>query len=226
MSVAFNSSVSLRAFGVTTITTAAFTIVNNPNRAAVMCLCVNPTGAVDSANTNVGGTTGAAIASTDATPTDRTLMWGIKNPPSGSQTAKMTWVTSASDVTLGVIVFDGVDQTTPFNNGTTASAAAGNTHLDIPVTSVNGDMTATCCRNGSGSTAMSSNRTEKWNGALPFVAGTDWNAGDIGPGTGTITHTWTLSSGTTFWMGSGCNVKAAAAAGGIQSTLVSPIIAA
>jgi hypothetical protein len=106
-------------------------------------------------------------------------MWGATAPSSGSQTVTASW-TGAAELVMGVTTYIGVDQTTPFANGT---YAATNT---VNITAVNGDMTVdTVGVNGNVS------------GPTQTQTFIDMSANDYSEGssrasaTGTMTHTWT-----------------------------------
>src|SRR5262245_61562766 len=68
----------------------------------------------------IGGESLSIISGTDGGATIGTVLLGKATSLTGSQTISMSWTTSQSCV-LGAISATGVDQTTPFNNGTTVS---------------------------------------------------------------------------------------------------------
>jgi hypothetical protein len=151
--------------------------------------------------------TGSLIAGTDSTTarTPRSQQFQVTAPPSGSQTGTMSW-TGATDCVLGATTTSGVDQTTPFNNGTFASGTA--TPSSVAITSTNGDLTHDTMSDDSGSAPTSPTQTSLWaRGVVGGVSG----AGSRGPGTGTTTHQWTMS-GQTAWTASGANWNQAAGA--------------
>lgn len=112
-------------FGVTSCTTASFTIAATADRAALLVLGMagnSSTGFTSSC----AGTSGSAVSGTDSASAvaDRILAHQVIAPASGSQTATMSW-TTAQDALLQVMVFNGVDQTNPFTNGNVASNSTG-----------------------------------------------------------------------------------------------------
>lgn len=125
MSTYDTQEASAATFGATTVTTAAATIANVAKRAAVLFLAVR-NNAISGISGDCGGTSGSAITGTDSGTAQiyRSLMFAVIAPPTGSQTATMSW-TGASDVGLAFAVYNDIDQTTPFINGTFANAASG-----------------------------------------------------------------------------------------------------
>lgn len=192
MSVVADSSQAVGGGGVTTLTTPAFTISSTADRAAMICL--ESSASISAITMSVGGVSGSAITGADSGGANRAVIFGAIAPPSGSQTATASWTTSSFAV-LGVLVGNGVDQTTAFNNGVNAtgtSASASGT-----VTSNPGDLTV-------GTTEVtavvsSSNQTLVWNGSPGGASG----AGSYGTGgVGTTTHTFTLAASAAWgWAG-------------------------
>ena len=112
-------------FVVTSCTTASFTIASTADRAALLVLNLGGNTAT-SITSSCAGTSGSAVSGTDSgsARTPRILAHQVIAPATGSQTATMSW-TTAQDAVLAAIVFNGVDQTNPFVNGTTADGATG-----------------------------------------------------------------------------------------------------
>src|SRR5207248_3701781 len=120
-----------------------------------------------------------------ATATGRTMIFQVINPPSGAQTATVSWTTSMN-AEVGVITVSGADQTTPTNNGTfSAATSSPSAATSVTITSNPGDLTASVGYTDDEWFAPYTNQTLKW-GVDSGIVG-----GDIGPGTGTATHTWT-----------------------------------
>ena len=109
-------------WGVTTITTPAFTIGSGANRAAMIMVTMSANNATN-ITAILSGVNGTLIPGTDSgtTATLRTLAFQVINPPSGSQAATVSWTTSMN-ADIGVITVSGADQTTPCTNGTFAAA--------------------------------------------------------------------------------------------------------
>jgi hypothetical protein len=113
------------------------------------------------------------------------LIFQVINPPSGLQTATVSW-TNSMNADVGVIAVSGADQTIPSTNGTfAASNSAPDATTSVTITSNPGDLTASIGQTTAAWVAPFTNQMRKW-GIDSSVAG-----GDIGPGTGTTTHTWT-----------------------------------
>jgi hypothetical protein len=204
VAVAFDNTTFFSSAAATTITTPAFIISAGANRAAGLGWS-GTNNLISAISGSVGGVAGAAVAGADTTTTNasgRCLLFVVTAPPSGSQTATMSW-TTASNVTLGVATATGVDQTTPMNNG--VNAVGNLTTTSLTVTSTNGDLTMDVA--GAFVNSFSAtNQTVLWND----TAGAS-GAGGRGPGTGTTTHTWTQAF-TGDWAQAGANFKAAAGA--------------
>ena len=109
------------------------------------------------------------------------------------------------NVDVGVIAVSGADQATPCTNGTfAANNSTPTATTSVTITSNSGDLTATIGRTASRWVSPFTNQTLKL-GIDSTVTG-----GDIGPGTGTTTHTWTDQY---LWQShavSGANFKASA----------------
>ena len=199
MAVAYDNSVTVDTFGDTTLTSGTFTVSSSANRAIAGCLSTFALTTLHSMT--LAGQTGTAISGATLiwnAAGSRMLMFGAAAPNTGSQTVSASWVTSTS-ASLGGITATGVDQTTPFNNGTSTEGASP---ASLAVTSAAGDLTFTLASNNTSSTTHTSNQT---------VRLTDFGIVDTGPGTANPTHTWTEDS--TIIGIVGANFQAVAAAG-------------
>lgn len=185
--VTFDSSVSSGfQWGVSAATTPTLTVGNGANRAAMIMVAMDANNATG-ITASLGGVTGTLVPGTDSgtAASLRTLIFCVVNPPSGSQTATVSW-TGAMDADVGVIAVSGADQTTPCTNGTFAATNSDQTATpSVTITSNPGDLTASVGFTGDAWATPFTNQTLKWG-----VDGTEV-AGDIGSGAGTTTHTWT-----------------------------------
>lgn len=185
--VTFDNKVSTGFdFGVTKLTSPAFVVGSGPNRAAMIMLAMSGNTATN-ITASLGGVPAALISGTDsgATATGRTMIFQVINPPSGSQTATASW-TGNMNADMGVITVTGANQTAPTNSGTfAASKSSPAAATSVTVASNPGDLTASVAYTADNWKTPFTNQTLKW--------GIDSGAvgGDIGPGTGTATHTWT-----------------------------------
>jgi uncharacterized membrane protein len=203
--VTFDNSVSSGfQWVVTKATTPTFTIGSGINRAAMIMVTMSGNAATNIV-ASLGGVSGTVIPGSDSgtTAAIRTLIFQVINPPSGPQTATVSWANGALNVDVGVITVSGADQITPCTNGTfaaTDSAPAQTT--SITIASRLGDLTASVGFSANVWVAPFTNQTLKW--------GIDSTAtgGDIGPGTGTTTHTWTGRYANEAHAVSGANFKA------------------
>ncbi|MGA1999909.1 MAG: Ig-like domain-containing protein [Terriglobales bacterium] len=193
-------------FGITRIITPAFTIGTGPNRAAMIMVAMSANTATN-ITASLGGVNATLIPGTDSgtTASGRTMIFQVINPPSGSQNATVSW-TGSTNADVGVITVSGADQTTPTNNGTSfASNSSAAATTSVTITSNPGDLTASIGYTGDNWKSPFTNQTLKW-GVDSGVAG-----GDIGPGTGTTTHTWTDDYAGQLHAVSGANFKATSA---------------
>jgi len=208
VSTADITSASTSGSAVTMLTTPAFTITSNTNRAGFIGLSFN-NNAISALTGSIGGTAGSAISGTDSgtTAVPRSVMFGVTAPPSGSQTATASW-TGSSNAIIGATTTSGVDQTTSFNNGTFATGTA--TPSSVAITSTSGDLTVDTEADASGTLPSSPTQTSLW---VTFTGAMD-GAASRGPGTGTTTHQWTVGG---TWASSGANFSQAA--GGVPDNI-------
>jgi hypothetical protein len=203
--VAFDNKVSAGVqFGTTSITTPAIVIGIGTNRAAMIMVAM-------SANTGtnitarLGGVIGTLVPGTDSGTTTaiRTLIFQVINPPSGSQTATVTWTTSMN-ADVGVITVSGADQVSPVSNGTFNASNSATVSTSVSIPSNFGDLTASIGFSGNAWMAPFTNQTLKWGLDASEIGG------DVGPGTGPTTHTWTDQFGGQVHSVSGANFNSAA----------------
>lgn len=198
MAVVFDAVAVVAGSNVTTITTAAFTI-SGADRAAILGWGKVINNTASGFTSSVGGVSGALISGTDSTTTVtdcRALLHGVTAPPTGSQTATMSWTTS-SFASFGVCTATGVDQTTSFNNGTFNTGTS--TAPTVTITSATNDMTqAGLCANDSGAITASS-QTERYNSTASANI-----AGSTAAGAASNIHSWTIAN-IRQWANAGAN---------------------
>jgi len=193
-------------WGVTKITTPAFTIGTGTNRAAMILVAMSQNTAT-SVTASLGGVAGALVPGTDSgtSATIRTMIFQVINPPSGSQTATVSWTTSMN-ADVGVITVSGADPNTPINHGTFFATNTSNSQSgSVTITSNPGDLTASIGYTADGWVTPFTNQLLKWGVDASAVAG------DVGPGTGTTTHTWTDTYAFQTLSVSGANFQGATA---------------
>lgn len=201
---AFDIAVTTHGTNVTTLTTGSFTIGAGANRAAVVCLYVQAL--FTGATVSLGGVAATPIsgASVDfAAGLYRVALFQVINPPSGSQTVTASWTGSGS-ASLAAIVVSGGDQTAPCINAVSATGGFGGSPVSVTITSTSGDLTVSFIADSLANLGDTTNQTQEV---------TDYACGDIGPGTGTTTHTWT-PNGLGYQGVVGTNILAAATGGG------------
>jgi hypothetical protein len=204
--VTFDNKVSSDfQWSVTTVTTPAFIIGSGTNRAAMIMVVLSANNATG-ITARLGGVSGTLVPGTDSgtTATSRTLIFQVINPPSGLQTATVSWTTSMH-ADVGVITVSGADQMTPCTNGTfSANNSAPTATTSVTIPSNAGDLTASIGYTANQWVSPYTNQILKW-GIDGSAAG-----GDIGPGTGSTPHTWTGQFPNETHAVSGANFKAAA----------------
>src|SRR5437016_3246758 len=86
-------------WGVTSVTTPAFIIGSGANRAAMIMVAMSANNATG-ITASLGGVSGTVIPGTDSgtTANIRTLIFQVINPPSGAQTATVSWTTSMNEI--------------------------------------------------------------------------------------------------------------------------------
>jgi hypothetical protein len=206
--VTFDNKNSTSNFTVTSLTTSSFTISSSANRAAIVALSFSANTAT-SISVTVGGVSGTLIAGTDTgtTATGRTVLYCVKSPASGAQTASASWTGSMSFATLGVWTATGVDQTSACNNGTNAGFNSNpSATISLSITSISGDLTVAVGYDFGNAFNASSPVTQDWNISTGVVIGTH------GTGTGTQTHSFTDPFAGQGEVASGANFIAAGAA--------------
>jgi hypothetical protein len=111
---------------------------------------------------------------TGATNKNRSVLYGIGSPTTGAQTLSVTWTNTYAGY-VNVMSWKGSDTTTPFKNGTTATATS--TAPSVSVTSPTGDFAVGCVFSDTQGFSTT-NQTQWWvdnaqvdNGAANYTAG-------------------------------------------------------
>lgn len=194
--------------GVTTLTTGTFTIAGS-ERAGILGLTQEALTST-SFTGSIGGVSGSLVSGTDSVAVGslRTLIFGVTAPATGTQSGTMSW-TTAQNSGLGCLTATGVDQTTPFANGTFNNTEGSNS-ASVSVSSATNDMTVAVCGAGNGVASISvDTQTSRWTGG----GGATRCAASTADGAASNTHNFTASSGN-ITCTSGCNFKAAGGGGG------------
>ncbi len=195
----FSTSVAFSA--ATSATTPAKVITSAANRAGLLAIATGVIG-TSGFSGSLGGVSGSLITGTESNVNSHVLFFKVVSPPSGSHSGTMSWTTISAG-TLTFVTASGVDQTTPFNNGTKTSGSG--VAPSLAVTSTSGDLTIDAVAQSTGTGFTVPTQTEKWNDTV-FIGGS------VGPGTGTTTHGW--ADPVSAWDQIGANFNQAAAVGG------------
>jgi hypothetical protein len=183
------------AVGVANATSASFTITlgGASSSRGVQIQMAFRVNTVSGLTATVGGQAASLIPGTDSTNAYllRSMIYGLKTTLTGAQTVAVAWTTS-SNASIGAISATGVCQATPFNGGTFTGGTSASP-ISLTVISNSGDLTSTVLGHTPYNVAPTTNRTQKWS-ANNSSGATIRGAGDVGPGTGTTTHSWTYAS--------------------------------
>jgi hypothetical protein len=185
--LAYDNSVSSGfQWGVTSVTTPTFVVGTGADRAAMIMVALSANNATD-ITASLGGVAATLIPGTDSgtTASIRTLIFQVINPPSGLQTARVSW-TTPMHADVGVLTVTGANQTTPTSNGQfTASNASPSAATSVTIPSNPGDLTASVALTTNQWISPATNQTFVWGPSSSPAQG------DRGTGAGTTTHTWT-----------------------------------
>jgi hypothetical protein len=185
--LAYDNSVSSGfQWGVTSVTTPAVVVGTGANRAAMIMVAMSANNATN-ITASLGGVAATLIPGTDSGTTApiRTLIFQVINPPSGSQTARVSW-TTPMHAEVGVLTVTGANQTTPTSNGQfTAFNASPSVATSVTIPSNPGDLTASVAFTTNQWISPATNQTFAWGPSSSPAQG------DRGSGAGTTTHTWT-----------------------------------
>jgi hypothetical protein len=188
--VAYEAAGSGFDSGYNTGFTFSITLGSTSSTRAVMFYVNTVEATTASTTVKIGSQSASIVSSTSASGGYGNLsIWCIATSLTGSQTVTLAW-TGNSNGEAGAISATGVDQTTPCNNGTETT---GNGSLSRTITSTSGDLTSSVFLSSDASGTTTTNQTAKIN--LTDSGATIELWADIGPGTGTTTHTWTPTSG-------------------------------
>lgn len=152
---------------------------------------------------DVGGNTATLVSGTDTTTSSsnaRTMIYCVHTALTGAQTVTASW-TGDSGVGISAISATGTNVSTPCGNGTDFTQDSPATSFGVTVTSSAGQLTSSFIASN---VTPTTNRTlettsSSWSGVI--------NQQDIGPGTGTTTHTWSLGGGISWVALSGANFQ-------------------
>ena len=208
-----------------TTKTAAFSLGTAPSttRAVIISVVFSST-TQTGIGVTVGTDTATLITGTDTTTSYsgiRSMLFGCVTALTGSQNIVISW-TGSGNMAFSVASYVGVDQTTPFTNGTFTGSASAAASFTLAVTSrtpkpnTAGDRTFTAMGYVTAVTPTSNQDL------LTSISQSAKCSAGMGAGAGSDSHTWTAA----FAKGalSGCNIVAAAD-GGPHITLEARLVA-
>lgn len=183
-----------------------FTVSLTGTNGAVAVVVTQSINSATGISVTIGGVSASLVSGTDSGTSQayRSFIYGLATgSTSGSQTVSVSWTGSAW-AAASAVAATGVDQTTPFNNGTFNQAGTGPT-ASVVVTSATDDLTfaGVSCESGGTPTAPTQTSVHADNAGFQVGIGSSRAAGAA-----TVTHEWSTGSGWTF---SGVNFRAASA---------------
>ena len=140
--------------------------------------------------------------------------WGLVAPASGTHTVSVTLSGAAWTIIGGSRSYDGVDQTTPYRN---ATSAAGNSALaSVTVASASGNMVGDAV--AAGRSLGTSNQTSRWLRNVNGDTGAGNAAAADADGASSVSLTRTVTSD--WWASIGLDIVAAGGGGSTVGRLV------
>lgn len=184
---------STTANNVTAFTNSNVTVGSISNGLLLVAVSFNPSGGGNAAtNVTFGGQALTLVTNAVESGRARTEIWRLLNPPASTANVIVQFDGGQNDVTVGVMVFSGVNQTTPF---TSINAAHQNSATPtLVVASQPGDVVFNVAADRSSSTMTPSgaSQAQVWSVTSPTDPA---SGGSITPGATSVTNTWTVSAG-------------------------------
>jgi hypothetical protein len=218
-----NTNTDAYAAGASSFSTAMSVTASGSNRCAVVHIQLQGAGGGSgqdiSGNVTYAGTnmTSAGAALVDTQFNGATVhLYTLVNPATGSNTLAGT-ASVACNITVDLIAYTGVNQTTPVRASsytTQDNGATSQTTCTITVPSQTGDMTNSCA--GSASTSQALNSTNHTQRNIDNSIASSYGTDDA-VASGNVTHTWTWAGAEAGKLCAGFSIAAAAAAGGIST---------
>lgn len=166
------------------------TPVGTPTAVAVTVGWWNTTNAISSVT--YGGVAMVLAKALASSANDKAAIYGLANPPSGSQTVVITWSGGGAFANAGSISVTGSDTSTVFSN--TSSATGTGTSASTTCTSAVGELVVSMCNGDNATTGvtMTASGTRRWGTA--YVGTEEANACQTDVGAASVTMTETLSA--------------------------------
>jgi hypothetical protein len=162
MAATFDVAAEVSGSAVTTLTTPSFTNANVADRFLTLEIEDRNNGSITSVG--AAGGTPTSSGTPAANGATRVSVYQLTAPATGSQTATFTGNGSFGDnaqIVLGVKVYNGVDQTTPLADYTTATGTDAAPTVTVPNVTANDLVSDACChRNLDG--AVGADQTERY----------------------------------------------------------------
>lgn len=191
----------------------AFTVNSGTNTCAFIVIAYDQAAGQSITAVTLGGQacTQAGTPAHNATSNAYAEVWYLVNPPTGTAPSgpalSITGSGTFTDIYYNVVVFSGVNQTTPVRAGTYTSSTGTSTSASLVVSSNTADLTLTVINMPSGFT--SENQTNDGNNTGGAYGGGSDHATTAAA---SVTHTWTIPSAS--WAIAGFSIDGDPAGGG------------
>lgn len=140
--------------------------------------------------------TSAGAAASNATTHSMAQAFVLVAPPTGTPTLSITISGTIQDIYYNLVVFSGVNQTTPVRAGTYQTKSSSGTNPSMTVTSNTNDRTVTVLDSGGPSISSTNQTSDGINTGGAFAGASDHCTTPAA----SVTHTWTMASSTGYAM--------------------------
>ncbi|MEY2427126.1 MAG: large repetitive protein, partial [Verrucomicrobiota bacterium] len=198
--------------GVASLTMTNVTVANVANRLLLVSVAFNPPGANGVSAMTYNGQPMSLVQSwrdgNNGGNSDRAEIWRMLNPPVGAANVVITFGGNANGISVGAMIYSGVDQTTPFSRTNTADGNSSTPSVTI-VSAANEEVfNVGGIRSGTSAVTTGAGQVKLWG-----LAGDPFGAGSHTPGAASVTSAWTVASGG-LWTSIAVSIKPAAGGGG------------
>lgn len=234
MAIAFDASVSVQGSGVTSLTSASFTISGSNRYAVVNVSGSAGTPAAPSA-IKIGGSGGTSCDLDSNNGTFSSFgfigVGTLVAPPTGSQTAYASWGSTQDEAAICAVTYTGVDQATPKGTTQTGSGTGTGTTVTatVNVSTTTGDVVVDCvagyheaANTATIAVGASQNSREEEESIDGFTA---VGSSDETASGSTTTMSWDFTFGSSnnyAWATRAFVINAASGGGGGSTTVVNP----
>jgi hypothetical protein len=181
--------------------------------------CINPLGTPSLTITSItyGGSSMTSVGAAQGAGTGGASVlqcFVLVNPPTGSNTLAFTCSVGCVSATANLVSYTGVNQSTPVRSGTYASTNCSSScsTISLTITSNTADLTMSAVSGGNGIPNISS--TNQTSDGILNSASEGFGSDHATTPASSVTHTWTMSSGSGVPPMVGFSIQAASAVSG------------